>query len=109
MWDGMSEIVGGNRAAMVASVENLVRVVRDPDAQQQMGAAVDHAYGDLASDFAAAHPQLSEEQARALAELSFVLVQGYAILSLIAPGGELPTGDRFAAAISALVDPGTDE
>lgn len=105
VWNGMSEVVGANRAAMMASVENLVRVVRDPDSQQQMGAAVSHAYSDLAGDFAAAHPQLSEDQTRALAELSFVLVQGYAILSLIAPSGDLPTGDRLATAISALAEP----
>lgn len=107
VWNGMSEIVGANRTAMVASVENLVRVVRDDDAQQQMGEAVSHAYGDLANDFAAAHPHLSEDQARALAELSFVLVQGYAILSLIAPSDDLPSGDRFATAISALTESGT--
>src|SRR5690606_9879232 len=104
VWNGMPEIVGDNRAAMVASVENLVRVVRDPDAQQQMGAAVSHACADLADDLAAAHPQLSEEQALALGELSFVLAQGYAIHSLIATRGELPSGDRFAPAVSALVE-----
>lgn len=109
VWNGMSEIVGANRTAMMASVENLVRVVRDDDAQQQMGEAVSHAYSDLANDFAAAHPHLSEEQTRALAELSFVLVQGYAILSLIAPTDDLPSGDRFAAAISALAEPAVGE
>lgn len=101
MWDAVPQIFEANRDALMASVENIVRVVRDASAQQQMGVAIEQAHQDFATDFETAHPELEPEQARALAELTFALVQGYAILWLMNPSA-LVGGDRLAAAIDAL-------
>lgn len=101
-WNGVPAIFAANREAMIASVENIVRIVRDAHAQQQMGAAIAQAYDDFTADFTAAHPQLDADQARALAEFSFALVQGYAILWLMEPDRDLPNGDRLAQAVLAL-------
>ncbi|MGI9824671.1 TetR family transcriptional regulator [Agromyces sp. Marseille-Q5079] len=101
LWNGMPEIFAANREALLASLENTLRIVRNPAGQQQMQAAVDGAFEGIAEDYTAAHPQLDDEQARALSELSFALVQGIAIIWLLNPEGT-PTGDRLASAIRAL-------
>ena len=101
-WNGISGIFAANREAILASLENILRVVRDPDAQQHMDAAVRGAYRGIAEDLRAAHPQLGDAQAQALAELDFVLVQGLSLLWLVSPDGEVPSGDRLAEAIAAL-------
>lgn len=49
-----------------------------------------------------AHPHLTEDQAEAIAELYFVLVQGLGILQTIAPEAKLPDGNRLAQAVAAL-------
>lgn len=101
LWNGMPEIFATNRDALLASLENTLRIVRDPGGQQQMVAAIEGAYAGIADDFAAADPQLDDDQARALSELSFALVQGLAILWLVSPEGT-PSGDRLAAAVRSL-------
>lgn len=104
-WNGIPAIFAANREAILASLENALRVARDPDAQRHMDAAVGGAYRGIAEDLRAAHPQLSEDQAQALAQLDFALVQGLALLWLVSPDGAVPSGDRFAEAITALTAP----
>jgi AcrR family transcriptional regulator len=104
-WNGISDIFASNREAILASLENALRVVRDAEAQRHMNAAVQEAYRGIAEDLRAAHPQLSEDQAQALAQLDFVLVQGLALLWLLSPDGDVPSGDRLAEAITALSAP----
>jgi AcrR family transcriptional regulator len=101
-WNGVPAIFAANREAMIASIENAVRIIRDPASQQQMGAAIAEACRGIAQDLRAAHPGLSGEQADAVAELSFALLQGLALLWLMSPDGSVPSGDRLATAIEAL-------
>jgi len=101
-WNDVPAIFAANREAMIASIENAVRVIRDPSSQEQMGAAIAEARRSIAQDLRAAHPALSEEQADAVAELSFALVQGLALLWLLSPDGSVPSGDRLATAVAAL-------
>jgi len=105
MWNGIPRIFAANREAILASFENSLRIVRDPDAQQQMNAAIGEAHRGIAEDLRAAHPQLTDDQAQALAQLDFVLVQGLALLWLLSPDGDVPSGDRLADAITALTTP----
>ena len=102
LWNGMPAIYADNRGALLASLENTLRIVRDPDSGGQMRGAVDGAaFADIAGAFASAHPDLDEQQAQALSELSFAIVQGLALIWLVNPEGT-PTGDRLAEAVRVL-------
>ena len=101
LWNGMPAVFEHNRGSLLASIENTLRIVRDPDGGGQMRGAVDGAFADIAEAFASAHPELDEEQARALSQLSFAIVQGLALIWLVNPEGT-PTGDRMAAAAGLL-------
>jgi hypothetical protein len=87
---------------MLASLENLVRVARSTESQEFFAQSLPGAYRDMADALRQAHPQLNEEQAEAIAELYFVLVQGLGVLQTIAPEANLPDGDRLAQAVTAL-------
>ncbi|MEU7632529.1 TetR family transcriptional regulator [Nocardia sp. NPDC049220] len=102
MWNAMPTVIADNRDAMLASMENLVRVARSPEAQKFFAESAPGAYRDMATALRVAQPHLSEEQAVAVAELYFVLVQGLGVLQTIAPEMHLPDGDRLALAIAAL-------
>lgn len=108
-WNGIPGIFAANREAILASLENILRVVRDPDAQRHMDAAIGEAHRGIAEDLRSAHPQLTDDQAQALAQLDFVLVQGLALLWLVSPDGQVASGDRLAEAISALSAPPAGE
>lgn len=101
LWNGMPAIYADNREALLASLENTLRVVRDPDGLQQMSGAVDGAFEGIAEDFASAHPDLDDGPAAALAQLSFAIVQGLAVIWLVNPAGT-PSGDRIAEAVRVL-------
>ncbi|MGW4328028.1 TetR/AcrR family transcriptional regulator [Nocardia sp. NPDC004573] len=102
MWNGMPAVFTDNRDSMLASLENLVRVARSPESQQFFAQSLPGAYQDMADALRQAHPQLSGDQAAAIAELYFVLVQGLGVLQTIAPEADLPDGDRLAQAVAAL-------
>ncbi|MET4159307.1 TetR family transcriptional regulator [Agromyces sp. PvR057] len=106
LWNGMPAVFAENREALLASLENTLRIVRDPVGRGQMQAAVEGAYEGIAEEFEQAHPDLDADRARALSEFSFALVQGLAILWLLNPEGT-PSGDRLASAVRALVPAGT--
>lgn len=103
LWNGMPAIFENNRGSLLASLENTLRIVRDPDTGAQMRGAVDGASADIADQFAAAHPELDADQARAVADLSFAMVQGFALIWLVNPDG-IPSGDRLAEAVRVLAD-----
>ncbi|WP_063050985.1 TetR/AcrR family transcriptional regulator [Nocardia arthritidis] len=102
MWNGMPAVFTENRDSMLASMENLVRVARSTESQEFFAQSLPGAYRDMAEALRQAHPKLSEEQAGAIAELYFVLVQGLGVLQTIAPEANLPDGDRLAQAVTAL-------
>jgi AcrR family transcriptional regulator len=102
MWNRMPEVFAANREALTASLENTLRVMRDPGAARQMGTAVAEAHEGLAEVLSSVHPELGEERARAIALLNFALVQGLSLLWLVSPAGEIVSGDELAAAVAAL-------
>ncbi|MEU2092409.1 TetR/AcrR family transcriptional regulator [Nocardia beijingensis] len=102
LWNGMPAVFTENRDSMLASMENLVRVARSPESQKFFAQSLPGAYREMADALRQTHPQLSEDQAEAIAELYFVLVQGLGVLQTIAPEADLPDGDRLAQAVAAL-------
>ncbi|MFC6010557.1 TetR family transcriptional regulator [Nocardia lasii] len=102
LWNGMPQVFAGNHEAMLASLENIVRIVRSEDARAQLGDQLSGAYGDLADAVAAAHPDLDAEQAAAIGRLYFVLSQGLGILWLLNPGTAAVDGDQLRTAVAAL-------
>ena len=104
LWNRMPDVFAANREALLASMENAVRMMRDPAALTRMQAAVEEGYRGVAEGLVAAYPGLSPEQALALAQLEFVLSQGLGILWLLSPEGRIPDGDTLAAAVALLQD-----
>jgi AcrR family transcriptional regulator len=102
LWDGMPAIFEQNREAMLASMENLLRVARSADSQTFMSDNLTGAYRDLGQVVREAHPELDEAQAQAIGELYFVLTQGLGVLWVITGGTNLPDGARLALAVEAL-------
>ncbi|MEV0296849.1 TetR/AcrR family transcriptional regulator [Nocardia sp. NPDC050710] len=102
MLNGLPSIFAENREGMLASMENLLRVARSAESQTFMAENLPHAYADIATALRETHPELTAEQADAVAELYFTLTQGLSVLWLINPDGTVPDGDRFAAAWQAI-------
>ena len=101
-WNGMRELLQRNREGMLLSLENGLRVARSPQSQHYMTEAIGGAYTDIGATLRELHPELSQEQAYAIAQCYFVLVQGMAVLLLLGPEMELPDGDALATAVAAL-------
>jgi len=101
-WEGMVAILGDNRENLMLSLENLVRIARSEESQHYMADASGHAHADLATALLDTHPDLSAEQAGALAKLLFTLFQGAAMFWLAAPTAELLDGDELTLALDAL-------
>ncbi len=101
-WDGMVDAVLRHRDEILLSFENAVRIARSEESQQFMAETVDRAHVDLATTVSEVYPELSEAEAKAVAKLYFGVFQGIAVLSLIAPTGDLMDGNDFALAVKAL-------
>ncbi|MGN8025153.1 TetR/AcrR family transcriptional regulator [Microbacterium sp. 22242] len=104
LWNRMPAVFAENRDALLAGMDNAVRIMRDPEGQMRMQAAVAEGYRGVAESLRTAYPDLSEEQALALAQLEFALSQGLGILSLLSPDGRIPDGDTLASAVALLQD-----
>ncbi|MGW5574145.1 TetR/AcrR family transcriptional regulator [Nocardia thailandica] len=102
LWNAMPAVFAANHEAMLASMENLVRIVRSEDARAQLSDMTAGVYADMGARLRAAHPQLSPEQGRAVAQLYFALVQGLGVLWLLDPDGEVIDGDTLTEAVLAL-------
>ncbi|MFD3507959.1 TetR/AcrR family transcriptional regulator [Nocardia sp. NPDC058666] len=102
LWNGMPAVFEANHEAMLASLENIVRIVRSDDARGQLGDQLSGAFDDLAAHVKAAHPELDDAQAAAIGRMYFVLVQGLGVLWLLNPGELVANGDQLTTAVSAL-------
>ncbi|MFE3542884.1 TetR/AcrR family transcriptional regulator [Nocardia sp. NPDC059177] len=102
LWNGMPEVYAANHEAMLASMENIVRIVRSAEARAQLGDQLGNAVADLAGSVRAAHPELDDAQATAIGKLYFALVQGLGVLALLRPGEPALDGDELALAVRAL-------
>ncbi|MCU1647257.1 MAG: hypothetical protein JWN03_7532 [Nocardia sp.] len=102
-WDGLVEVVLRNRENLLLSLENGVQIARDEESRGFMEQASAGAHADISEVLRATHPQLSAAQAGALAKMLFILFQGMAMQSLIAPATvEQFTGDDLATAVAAI-------
>ncbi|WP_280235049.1 TetR/AcrR family transcriptional regulator [Nocardia cyriacigeorgica] len=102
VWNGFAEVFARNRQMLVASVENVIRIHRTPSETAHMAGLLAEAVTELANLVAESHPELTAEQARAIARLYFALLNGLALQWITEPDGELPSGDELAVAIAAL-------
>ncbi|WP_410877187.1 TetR/AcrR family transcriptional regulator [Nocardia sp. A7] len=102
LWNGMPEVFAGNHEAMLASLENIVRIVRSDDARAQLGDQMSGAFADLGAHVQAAHPELDAAQAAAIGRMYFVIAQGLGLLWLLDPGEVAVDGDQLTVAVQAL-------
>lgn len=103
LWNAMPGVFADNHEAMLASLENIVRIVRAPEARAQLGDQISVATADLAANMRAAHPELDEAQAAAIGTMYFALAQGLAVLWLLDPDTAAVDGDQLAEAVRTLV------
>lgn len=101
LWNRMPEVFAANREPLLASLDNTVRVLRDPEASRHLAEAAGEGYLGIAEQLRAARPELSDEQVDAVAKLDFALVQSLGILWLLAPD-RLPSGDELARAVAVI-------
>ncbi|KQZ11259.1 transcriptional regulator [Agromyces sp. Root1464] len=101
LWNRMPEVFAANREPLLASLDNTVRVLRDPEASRHLAEAAGEGYLGIAEQLRAARPELSDEQVDAVAKLDFALVQSLGILWLLAPDS-LPSGDELARAVAVI-------
>ncbi|WP_280269841.1 TetR family transcriptional regulator [Nocardia wallacei] len=101
-WDGFLDAVRNNHEQLLLSLENGVRIARSPELQTYLSEATEGAYADIAASLRAVHPELSAAEARAVAKLYFVLFQGFAMLHLLAPSGDLLHGEDVELAVRTL-------
>lgn len=104
VWDGIAELFAANREVLVASAESLVRIHHMRDEQTRMGEMTVVALADIAETLRQTHPGLDEAEARALAELYFIILNGLVMRWLSDPETALPTGAELARAITVLTD-----
>ncbi|MGW9630045.1 TetR/AcrR family transcriptional regulator [Agromyces sp. NPDC055520] len=101
LWNRMPEVFAANRETLLASLDNTVRALRDPEASRHLATAAGEGYLGIAEQLRTARPELSEEQVDAVAKLDFALVQSLGILWLLAPDS-LPSGDELARAVAVI-------
>ncbi|MBF6241184.1 TetR family transcriptional regulator [Nocardia otitidiscaviarum] len=101
-WAALVEVARRNQEIMLLSLENSVRVARDPEQRRLMSEAVENGCLDLAETLRELHPDLSEADARAVARFYFVQFQGLALLSLIAPTAAACDSGELARAVAVL-------
>ncbi|QIG38815.1 TetR/AcrR family transcriptional regulator [Microbacterium sp. 4R-513] len=101
LWNCMPEVFAANREALLASMENTVRMLRAPEASPAMADAADQGYLGIAEELRAARPELTEDEIAAVAKLDFVLVQSLGMLWLMNPDA-LPSGDELARAVAII-------
>lgn len=105
LWNGIPEVFAANREALLASLENAVRVLRDSDTGEELAAATGHGYEGVAERLRAARPELDEADVDAVAKLDYALVQSLGVLWLLSPES-LPTGDVLARAVAVIAATG---
>ncbi|HEY9308977.1 MAG TPA: TetR family transcriptional regulator [Microbacterium sp.] len=101
LFDRMPEIFAANREALLASLENSVRMTRGDGPSQTLTDATDQAHLGIVEVLRAARPDIGEADLSAIAKLDFALVQSLGLMWLVSPES-LPTGEELARAVAAL-------
>jgi len=105
LWNRMPGVFAANREALLASLENAVRVLRDTDTGPELASAAGQGYEGIAEQLRNARPDLDDADIAAVAKLDYVLVQSLGILWLLSPDA-LPTGDELARAVAVIAATG---
>ncbi|QAY59882.1 TetR/AcrR family transcriptional regulator [Microbacterium protaetiae] len=105
LWNRMPEIFAANREALLASMENAVRMLRSAQPESHLAAAAEHGHEGIVAPLRAARPGMSAADAEAVAKLDYVLVQSLGILWLLNPD-VLPSGDELARAVAVIATTG---
>ncbi|MGN6240163.1 MAG: TetR/AcrR family transcriptional regulator [Cellulosimicrobium cellulans] len=108
LWNRMPEVFAAHREALLASLENSVRVLRDGEASRELAAATGQGYLGILEHLRAARPELSGDDLAAVARLDFVLVQSLGILWLLSPDA-VPSGDELARAVAVIARQADDD
>lgn len=101
VWNDIPAAFEANREALIASLENVVRMLRSPDESREFATAMSEAHTDTAEKLRETRPELDDAQADAVAKLYFALAQSLGIVWLVNPNA-LPTGDELARAVATL-------
>ncbi|MFI6865899.1 TetR/AcrR family transcriptional regulator [Nocardia sp. NPDC050406] len=101
-WNGLLDAIAGHREQLLLSMENAVRIARSEESQQFMAEATEQAHGDIATTLREVHPELTRDEAEAVAKLYFATMQGMALLWLVAPSGDMIDGGEFELAVEAM-------
>ena len=102
VWNGMLDVIEKHPDQLLLSFENGVRTARSPESQAYMSGATEEVYATLAECLRDVHSELSAADARAVAKMYFALFQGLALQWLIAPAGDLLTGEDVVRAVQAM-------
>jgi hypothetical protein len=103
----MPAVFAANREALVASLDNAVRAVRDDGAGRDLAAATAHGYDGVAQQLRDARPDLADADVEAVAKLDYALVQSLGLMWLLNPDA-LPTGDELARAVAVIAETSAD-
>jgi AcrR family transcriptional regulator len=101
LFDRMPEIFEANREALLASLENSVRMTRGEGPSRALTDATDQAHLGIVEVLRSARPDIGEADLSAIAKLDFALVQSLGLMWLVSPES-LPTGEELARAVAAL-------
>lgn len=101
LFDRMPEIFTANREALLASLENSVRMTRGEAPSPALTDATGQAHLGIVEVLRSARPDLSEADLGAVAKLDFVLVQSLGLMWLVSPDS-LPSGEELARAVAVL-------
>lgn len=101
-WAQAGQLFGDHTEALLASMENLLRIYRSPESRQFMAGAVESGVGEIEAVLRETHPDLDPAQSAAVARFYFALLNGLAVLWITNPDGALPSGEDLATAIGAL-------
>lgn len=101
-WDGLVGVAARHREQLLLSLENGTRIARSPDSQSFLAEVSHQASVELGGLLREVYPELSKQEAEAVGKLYFVLFQGIAMLSLLAPDGQALRGPEMALALAVL-------
>jgi AcrR family transcriptional regulator len=101
-WQAMLTIAVEAHEELLLSLENGVQIAHNPEAQEFMSSATATAFADLARSVRTAHPELPDDLALSIAKFYFLLFQGIAMQTLLAPDTEFPDGAEIQRVLAAL-------
>lgn len=104
MWAAMPDVFEKNREMLLASLENVHRLLRGgggDDGAVELGSATEQAHEGMTRLLTEARPDIDPADAEAVAKLDFALIQGLGVLWMLDPR-LMPSADELARAITTI-------